>query len=247
VKTIVISDIHNRVDWIEPYIQSLNGNYDEIVLLGDYFDNFDDTPTDAEHTARWLKYSICQPKRIHLLGNHDTWYAFPRTPFHCGGNTVDKLRVIETVMKQVYWQHVKICYFSQNFLFSHAGIYKSWALHPIKGFDYNYLQEICKDAIEHAKYGRMPRIFASGFVRGGDWDTIGGITWLDYDLEFKPIIGVNQIVGHSPHPNPLGKGIYKAVPNRKCSRTNNYCVDFHNTYVTIIENGVVSFEKNTYL
>ena len=49
MKTIIVSDIHNRVDWIEPTLSLLK--YDNVIFIGDYFDDFGDTHKDAENTA----------------------------------------------------------------------------------------------------------------------------------------------------------------------------------------------------
>ncbi|MBU4076480.1 MAG: hypothetical protein KKD46_06750 [Euryarchaeota archaeon] len=41
MRTVIISDLHNRVDWIESTLSILD--FDKVVFLGDYFDDFDDT------------------------------------------------------------------------------------------------------------------------------------------------------------------------------------------------------------
>jgi hypothetical protein len=241
MKTIVISDLHNRVSWVEGYLASTT--YDEVIFLGDYFDNFYDSLVDIKRAAEWLKNSLKQRNRIHLWGNHDLWYAYPLAKgLHCSGNTREKQITIEGVLEADDWQHLRLCYFSQNFLFSHAGIHGSWALHPVKGFDYQYLTQICEADLEYPKCGQTPRTLRAGWSRGGDLP-VGGITWLDYDTEFFPIAGVHQVCGHTPHYVPE----FKLIPNKKYCTSFNVDLDTSNRHIGIIEDGKFSFVKNNFL
>jgi predicted secreted acid phosphatase len=63
---MIISDLHNRIDWVEPALSSLQ--YNKVIFLGDYFDDFDDTVEDTKKVAKWLKQSVPKPDRIHLCG-----------------------------------------------------------------------------------------------------------------------------------------------------------------------------------
>ena len=243
MRSIVISDLHQRFRWVEPYLASQS--YDEVIFMGDYFDNHRDTPEDAAETARWLKESLAKPKRVHLMGNHDVWYGYGCGYARCGDNTTENKEAIEKILSVDDWEQIGLCHFSQKFLLSHAGIHERWFSHPVHGVYVEYVKRICEMGRKNLLVGNPDPIFMAGRARGGGYgQRPGGITWLDFNHEFKPIEGVNQIVGHTSHSTPESDGVVKWMPNKERPRSTNYCVDFHNKWITIIEDGVVTFEKS---
>jgi len=56
MKTIVIGDIHQRVDAVKSILKA-ETDYDEVVFLGDWFDSFYEPPKVAgmEETAEYLR------------------------------------------------------------------------------------------------------------------------------------------------------------------------------------------------
>src|ERR1035441_7570735 len=96
MKTLIFSDLHEPphdvLDRIEAIIADERA--DRIVFLGDYFDQFDDTPRDAARTAAWLAKSLTDPRRTHLIGNHDASYLWPVDSTYCPGFTWEKEGVI---------------------------------------------------------------------------------------------------------------------------------------------------------
>jgi hypothetical protein len=243
MRSIVISDLHQRHDWVEPYLAAQT--YDEVVFLGDYFDGVRDTPEMAQATAGWLRDSLAKPKRIHLLGNHDIWYGYGWAYAHCSGNTLEKKEAIDSVLTADDWARCELCHYSQGFLFSHAGIHEHWFSHPIHGATVEYVKKLCGIGRKNLVNGNPDPIFMAGHARGGGYGSRpGGITWLDFNREFKPIEGLNQIVGHTPQASPESDGAVKWMPNRTRPRSRNYGVDFKNQWVTIVEDGVVTFAKS---
>lgn len=223
MKTIIISDIHNRVDWIEPFLSSLK--YDRVVFLGDYFDEFNDTLEDTAKSAEWLKQSLHKPNRVHLFGTHDIWYRFPHNNYlRASGNTEWKAKVIEDIISEEEWDILKLYHFEQDFYMTHAGI------HPLFA-DVTNIRKIIKietdNALNDAKKGIINAWLEAGEARGG-FQKVGGLTWLDWDEEFEPISHINQIVGHTTHHYPVEN-------NTKYSK--NYCIDTKNEYIGILENG----------
>ena len=64
-------------------------------------------------------------------------------------------------------------------------------------------------------------LYCAGVARFGN-EIIGGITWLDFEEEFVPIEGLDQIVGHTFHSAVI-------------ERNNNYCIDCSlNQYLILI-------------
>lgn len=255
MKTIIISDIHNRFEWIEDALLSpLLQPYDNIIFLGDYFDDFNDTPEIVANAAKWLKQSMQKPNRIHLIGTHDLWYMFPYNRFiAASGNSEAKAYAIRSVLSQEDWNKLYLYHYEQNFLLSHAGIHINligeyvFKHNLIDLFDKYIInkeiqlngQEIVDkivrpatiEAMKSVKDGHAHPWLDAGVTRGGR-QPVGGITWLDWIYEFKPIPGLNQIVGHTELIVPDEKYIKSSI---------NYDLDTRNSHVGILENGKFSY------
>ena len=74
MKYLIIPDVHNRWELTEKLIKRVKA--DKVILLGDYFDDFYDNAQIVADVADWFHFSINQPNRIHLCGNHDLHYWF---------------------------------------------------------------------------------------------------------------------------------------------------------------------------
>jgi hypothetical protein len=220
--TLIIPDLHHKVKWLEEFIAYLK--YDEIVLLGDYFDDFGDNPEIAGNTAEWLAWSIRQPKRIHLLGNHDLPYLTPETgdnaELFCSGFSHLKKRAIQNHISFDKLNSFRLVYFTQNWALSHAGIHKYHFEHPVNGVSQKHTEKLCHEALEGVKVGIVSPILRAGRSRGGRLP-VGGITWLDWNWDFKPIKGLNQIVGHTKS----GSVRYNHMPNKSRPDSINICLD----------------------
>lgn len=230
--TIVIPDIHNRIRWIEPGLKKLKEtyNYDKVIFLGDYFDNFGDGPYEATGTAAWLRESLQHPDRVHLIGNHDMPYIVPNNEaMWCPGFTVNKCRVInETLGQEIY--KLKPAHLDQNFVFSHAGFHQEFTTHPITGvFSPETLIVNAEQQFELVKAGLRPPLFMFGYRMGRS--QTGGITWCDWDHEFAPTDGINQVCGHTPH---------EKVQQIKTNLSQSYCIDTHTQHFGLIKDGEFS-------
>lgn len=244
MKTLIISDIHNRVHTVEQYLMLHGHEYDEIVFAGDYFDSFHDSPFEAGITACWLRDSIqgispsSNKPRIHLLGNHDVYYRFPHSEYlWCPGYTPDKGRRIRDIVPGKCWEATKLCYYTQGWLISHAGVHKTVFSHPINGVTIEGIQDQCERALIAAKEGRYSEVLGSGWRMANTRQTYGGIIWLDWDHEFEPVEGLNQIVGHTP-------GTMVRAKHDKTSSNKNYCIDTNLMLFGVIEDGNFSYVKS---
>jgi len=227
MKTIIISDLHNRVDWVEPTLSLLK--YNNVVFLGDYFDDFNDTNKDAENAAKWLKQSLQTPNRIHLMGTHDMWYMFSKNKLlKCSGNSDGKRKTINKILTKEDLEKLKPFCIIQNFYLTHAGIHHSFIKNN-KVFNTVYIET--KEAFNDIKGGNFNPWFGAGKARGG-YQPFGGITWLDWNEEFEPIPNINQIVGHTTFDNPQEK---------HTENSKNYCLDTKNKHIGILENGKFSW------
>ena len=259
MKYAIISDVHNRT-WIA---ETLASRFEKegytVIFLGDYFDNFEDTPEDAEKTAQWLKRSLYQPNRIHLLGNHDAAYIFRHnTAANCPGGNHEKNSRVWKVLNNRDFEKVKLYHYVEdgNWLLSHAG----FTLPNLFGFKFHeftrqankyshlkkltraelleYLAKETKKFFELTHNNHYHHFLFQG-SRMGELGN-GGPFWLHW-MDFHPIKQFNQIVGHTNFKTP-----YSCLfPNQAQVVSTNWCIDTHNDHVAFIEDGVFSFKKST--
>lgn len=235
MKTIVISDLHNRYSWVESALSSpLLKPYDRVVFLGDYFDDFYDTIEDIKKVAKWLKQSLSKSNRIHLCGTHELWYRFPNNPYlKASGNTKQKSDVINDILTEKDWNQLRLYYYEQDFLLTHAGVHSNLIgkTDLSKQEMLNRIKSETEKALQDVKNGRINPYLGAGLSRGGR-QAVGGITWLDWHDEFEPVSHINQIVGHTE----LRQTEEKTTDNSK-----NYCMDTKNRHIGILENGIVTW------
>lgn len=212
--TLIIPDLHHKWEKAEKIIAAVK--HDDIVFLGDYFDDFNDTPDMVQDTADWLVGSVNKPNRVHLFGNHDIQYAFVYRKFQCAGYAQWKYFSIYDTVESKIWDKVKFYHVLDNtWLLTHAGLHKSFMLDSISKLKNDraaffkelseYLDHEIRDGFRYIAEGHIkPCIFGAGHARFGS-SPVGGVLWCDYNEEFGPVDGLNQIVGHTPQ----GKGFAK--------------------------------------
>jgi len=215
MRTLVISDVHNRIIRAQSIIDKVP--HDKLVLTGDYFDNHGEGANAAEYarnTAIWLKEKILHnPKAVALLGNHDTSYVWSNNiHFRCSGYTPYKSIAINDVLTSEDKSKFGVYHIDQNHVFSHAGLTnKLWKKYSslfveqgetetkLEFFD-RVMKVVSNEAIEAANSNNNVELFGAGWDRGG-FQQYGGINWVDWNT-FGPVNGINQIVGHSIHRVP---------------------------------------------
>ena len=117
-----------------------------------------------------------------------------------------------------------------------------------------YLNEELRKGFQDGANNKSTWIFNAGRARWGS-QRVGGITWCDFEREFKPFRGINQIVGHTPQmqsprwcileEDPLntdGRVVYRPYDLFKPSLaglnnlnlSHNICLDVHgNTHYAV--------------
>jgi predicted MPP superfamily phosphohydrolase len=123
-KIIVIGDIHGRSSW-----KLINkNNVDKIIFLGDYFDPYENISTInlIKNFNEIIKYKEQFPdKVICLLGNHDSHYLLRDEEYsrynRYGANKYNKL-----LNHNIKNGNLIRAYSIDNFLFTHAGVSKTW-------------------------------------------------------------------------------------------------------------------------
>lgn len=261
-RTLCIPDIHNR--WVQAQHLIDTVPHDKCILLGDYFDNFNDTPDHAHNTAVWLKELVLtNPKIVPLIGNHDQYYFWPWYSYFRGsGYSEAKSHAIRKVLNQDDVAKFKFFTVEQGYALSHAGLtchlWKEFLRNEdddavtTLDFFYKVLTERVNRNLNMIGMNRPAELFMAGWDRGGDC-RYGGMTWCDW-RSFAPIKGINQIFGHSPHNLPevliqkkkgdikryVSNDFYNSKINLKNVTSINFALDTHSKHYAIIEDGVLS-------
>lgn len=239
---LIITDLHQRVNWAREVMRYESGNYDKIVFLGDLADSHHVAPevSGIRETAAFHRELVEMENCRVLGGNHDLPYyetsRSAQTFQHkrrilnpCSGFTRSKAIEYAKEMTPDHWKKVKLFTVCNGWLLSHAGMPK-WIWDMGDSMAYNekgpddILRQIwleseralsCIEAREHA-------FLRCGYIRGGDHES-GGVTWQDIS-EFRDNLVFPQIFGHT---------------SGDCVRQigRSYCIDTGLTYGIIYKNG----------
>lgn len=194
MNTIIIGDVHNRVDLACKILdRHQNSNF---VFVGDYFDSFTDDVNVTKHTALWLKDSLRQPNRTHLWGNHDVQYAFGMASLRVTGYARDKDEVISEVMTHEDWARLKFFHVVDDWWISHAGVTREWFEHPVHGLSQQTVEQEIRRASKDLAARRTPWSLCSYDDMGDNPAGIGGLLWVRWN-RLECLSGINQIVGHT--------------------------------------------------
>lgn len=262
MRILILSDLHLRHHAAEELISKVE--HDKVIFLGDYFDQFNDSPIQNQEAAQWLKESLTKENRIHLWGNHDIHYGLS-SQFACSGYEQPKDYAINQVMQAEDWKKLKFWHYEDGFFFSHGG-FKYQLFKGIcsrQHFSTNLVNNTPEKVLEvlNAEWmyaanqlaGNMwPVLLAPGMSRGGDFQH-GGLLWCDVN-EFHPIPNFNQVFGHTPVRIPcflyttkgefhtrmfVGYTDFHKIDKSTLS-SYNLALDTHGRHYAILENGVIN-------
>ena len=223
---LICGDIHAKPQIIQAIIR-IQDDYDKIIFLGDYVDDWNTPPNMSYATITDLvNLKKTHPdKYILLLGNHclSSWLA---GKFRCSG--FDPMTNL--ICSPVYEENISLfnlAYYDGNFLYTHAGITESFRKNT---FPDEHSGEKIAELLNHTLWNKdtdedANRIFnllnSAGPARGGSG--IPSPLWADdSELMNDPAdIDCGQIVGHTPQLN------IKEIT--KDSHTLYFC-DTHSTY-----------------
>lgn len=243
---LIVTDIHQDIEWFREIMRREEGNYDSYVFGGDMFDSWQDIPhvwgikSVAEELVEMLagKYG----KGYFIPGNHDLPYmevwkycAQFQNAHHihntCGGFSNGKAKKINHTLTWEHWRQFKPFYMVNGYLVSHGGLMPQF-FGPMLTAEEN-IDKVWREieaSLELITYAPSP-YFSCGFSRGGNTLTPGPF-WCDFHEEFEEIPGVPQICGHS--------GKRKSIRNIG----NNYCIDGHqSTYALVSPDGNIQFKS----
>jgi hypothetical protein len=201
---LIIPDIHLQWNRADRIIQ--HEKCDRVWLLGDYFDDFGDTVAQVEQTCEWL-LGVCEDDRIHcLLGNHDVYYFCDNRAYRGAGYSREKYDMIQKhfsprTIQEKFALHGRV----NGYLLTHAGFTGRW----LKKFSQSLIDRHLQEAFQAMLAHQIHPLLEIGADRGGR-NEVGGVTWCDW-RNFKPIAGMPQILGHTPHNKVRWAGFERQV------------------------------------
>lgn len=201
-RVLVIPDVHTKTWIIDRGLEMAEKHHaDKIVLLGDYFDDWNAKAKDNIETLAYLKNLLkTHVNIIPLYGNHELSYM----GFPCSGHIkASAEKVKDGIMSDYRFLYAVGI---DGVLYTHAGVTKSWLLdnNVITDHAFGHLgPESGAETLEEKINGvRDVKVLAMvGKERGGNSLTPGPL-WADFrELINDEINTVKQVVGHTPISN----------------------------------------------
>ena len=195
MKTVIVGDIHAKSHIIKQ-VEKILKNGLNVVLVGDYVDDWQATPQQNELVIKELialKEEFTDQLTL-LIGNHDLSEAFGLNyhDFRCAGFNPE---VAERVSSDIRWLikrgWLQVATRVDGYLVSHAGFTNEWFTNLTNG-DVEHL-------LDQMTHSSLKRLNMCGLGRGGR-DLYSGPLWADKNelLDTWTSREPKQIVGHTP-------------------------------------------------
>lgn len=231
MKTIVLGDIHGYTAWKD--ILKNEPEFDRVIFIGDYVDSFDrsgkeqmDNLLDIISYAKQEDVDPADQKEVILLiGNHDFHY-FPGVINPCSGYQPLMRPLFESVYQDNYVLFQTAFIDENNYIYSHAGITKTWLDHL--GLRQTWYD---RDNIDTTQARELVSWINSTMVRNPRFfyfydDDLGGYgnhvaqspIWVRPQSLAKDGIDAVQIVGHT-------RPEYGRIDPGKCERQGFWTID----------------------
>ena len=239
MRNLIIGDVHLKIKKVQTILDE--EKYDKVYFLGDFFDDWDDSPLANFIMAEYLNKIMKDPRLEFIIGNHDAHYFWPNRDIRCSGYEYDKYTSIGDILdKTMVGKRFRFHHVVDDWLLTHAGLHPGWlqGQKTLKEIDLYLLTEKvkCCDAL---KQGKQHWFFTVGSSREGR-APFGGIEWCDAYAEFEAIPDIKQVFGHT------FCGAEGRVNKPYWPRENNVDIDTAMNYYAIIENGKLEI-KDYYL
>jgi hypothetical protein len=234
---LIITDIHQNLNWVKKILEDERGNYDHVLFNGDWIDSYYQPPVieGATETAKFVVDAIngrYGPASFNI-GNHDapvmeSWrwnikYSNkPQLFYGCSGYTRSKSLNFNKEMTWENWRKFHVFHTFGGYVISHAGFSQPYWNDYLSTDDYLDRAWTETEAALDLLSAQYSRWFAPGYARGGR-EVVGGPIWLDWNYEFVDMLPINQIVGHTTMPNTVRK------------KGKSYCIDGHQTAYAILK------------
>lgn len=191
-KAVAIGDVHGYDTWAV----AVNNEPDAemYVFVGDYFDSINISRLQQiENFRNILAFKVANPGRVvMLLGNHDYHYLSCCKQRYTGYNVGFSVPIGAMLDDAIRDGHIKMCYSEDGYMFSHAGITKTWCVD--NDVDTNNLAESVNDLFKYRPYKFE---FVSGGDNKGD-DVYQSPIWVrPNSLVSDAVDGYLHVVGHT--------------------------------------------------
>jgi predicted MPP superfamily phosphohydrolase len=196
MKTIAIGDVHGRSIWKE--IVKKEHDFDVCVFIGDYFDSHHGGYSANRQIKNFkdiLEFKRKNADKVILLtGNHSFHYIKGVGERYAGFQHTYAIDIGEIIHLALQEDLMQMCYIQDNFLFSHAGITKTWCKN--NEIDMENVEQSINDLF---KYKPNSFKFTPGvhFNNYGDDVTQSPIWVRPKSLREDKIDGFIQVVGHT--------------------------------------------------
>jgi hypothetical protein len=190
-KILIVPDVHGRTFWHRA--TELVDKVDQIVFLGDYLDpyphegiSFDEA---FEEFNEILEFKKEYPDLVTLLvGNHDMHYIINEF-MNCSRRNIE----MQGQLHDLYNSNLdlfKLIYIEDDWIFSHAGVYKNW----MEKYEFT-LDDLNLQTFLNLHW---PALEDLSWYRGGD-NSVGSCIWADIreSVNYGLIPNYKQVVGHT--------------------------------------------------
>lgn len=222
--TLVIPDVHERIEKLEHILRLYGTDAKQVVYLGDFFDSWDGVTAATQQTADFLKAraQYWNLFNLVLLGNHDLQYMYPKLKeLRCTGYDANRQWLIDQTLQPRDWKTLdtRLTHRVGKWLLSHAG-FSAGTYADLRDAGEAYTLASLNT------FHRSTPLVRAGRARGGT-EITGGCTWLDWNREFEPLANVWQLVGHSEG---------ESVRRRDNEEINSYniCLDTGLNHIALI-------------
>lgn len=211
--TLIAGDTHLHPAFLERISYAADAvNANRIILLGDYMDYWHANTVQYVGMAEALKDWMDNDKRAIelLLGNHDIPYytgsndpLFSFIKYRAAGMNMLAVNDVHEIYSMMRMQVSTTLVNPVNndvYICTHAGLTLGWFNKYCKSkIGKSYDAYVISDLLnEMQAHGEWRALYSCGALRGGH-DGNPSPLWADKnELESDPVIGLNQIVGHTP-------------------------------------------------
>lgn len=206
MKYVFVGDIHGKTEVVEEALQREGMK----IFVGDFLDSFDRSAENQIYALTLTLDAVDKGVAKAIFGNHELSYLMPEKHRCSGWNAATAAHVLH--LKERMWKTmIPFLRLPSNFLITHAGA-----------------QLVTMEYLDELEFANPNSpLHWIGRRRGGN-DATGGIFWCDFNDEFVPTEGVNQIFGHT------AKGGEKGI-RRLDEESFNYCIDCLDRKIEFLE------------
>ena len=197
--TIIVGDLHGDIS----FYQQIKSKFatEKIILLGDLVDSFTFTRTEQFRLLEEVLGDISGGDVQCVKGNHEWSYLRPERMRCSGYSSSFGAQLMPFFSKMFSEMPNYILDIERKVLITHAGLSKRLFLQggtksilddtPITIEEVQEFLEVETRKIDEGL------VYDIGISRGGV-SRVGGIFWCDWYVDFTPIEGLIQILGHTP-------------------------------------------------